>query len=65
MIDIKEKDDPPPREFSESMRAVFLASLEAAKEIKPITPEWYFVWSSLNAYKTWAEARGRSERSFK
>lgn len=40
-----------------AIREVFLAALEAAKDIKPNTPEWNLIWNSLHCYKTYAESK--------
>jgi hypothetical protein len=39
------------------IREAFLASLEAAKEIEPNTPEWTFVWNTLHCFKSYAERK--------
>ena len=39
------------------IRDMFLSTLDAAKEIKPNTPEWTFVWNSLHCYKSYAEGK--------
>jgi len=51
------KPTEPFESWDDIIRDMFLSTLEAAKEIKPNTFEWTFVWNSLYCYKAYAESK--------
>ena len=51
------KEEMPFKNWNEAIRNVFLASLKAAVDVKPNTPEWELIWNSLYTYKTYAESK--------
>jgi hypothetical protein len=48
-------------EWDKLIRQSFIEALECAKEIKPNTPEWTFIWNSLQHFKLYAERKHEAE----
>lgn len=49
------------QEYESLVRQTYLHSLDAAKDLKPNTPEWELVWSVLDSAKDYYESKKRDE----
>lgn len=59
---MNQEKDSPFQGWEEIVRNSFLTTLEAAKYIKPGTPEWDCVWHCLQGYKLYAERNHEYEK---
>jgi len=48
-------------QFVELIKNSFLMSIQMAKDVKPLTPEWDFVWGILDLCKEYYEESERNK----